>query len=76
MIIEAEEETIGKQKSLKCSRFIAYNGKQKILALHDPNGEVTKYKGKIMRVTEEYYAKLYTSKIKVSPTVTVDNSDV
>lgn len=75
MIIETEE-VIGKEKSLKCSRAIAYIDKQKILALHDQNGEVTKYKGKIIRVTEECYAKLYTSKIKVSPTITIDNSDV
>lgn len=72
-----EEEAIGKEKSLKCSRSIAYIGKQKILALHDQNGEVTKYKGKIMRVTEECYAKLYITKNKsITNCNGRDNSDV
>ena len=61
------EETIKNGKSLKQTRSSSYIGKQQMLALKDSNGEIAKCRDRMLKIAEEFYAELYTSKTRVNP---------
>ena len=71
------EEAIKKGKSLKQTRSSSYIGKQQMLALKDSNGEIVKCRDKMIKITEEFYAKLYASKTRVTSTdISVEYTDI
>ena len=71
------ERTIKEGKSLKQTLGKVALGKKEVISLMNENGQEINDRFEILKVVENYYEQLYSSKIVVHPTeLSVDYDDV
>eukprot|EP00794_Sanderia_malayensis_P008021 gene8021-8880_t len=68
------KKTIENNKSLKKQRRKLVIGKNQIIQIKDENGEIITDRDKIIKRTEDFYQKLYDSKVTV-PGVTINEEE-